>query len=57
MEELVECINNKNIPNEIPISKHPKLNTPYTVIEAVKCKMQGGILGFKLAEIELGQKC
>jgi len=49
----VVCINNKGIPSEIPISKHPKENEHYTVIEVAKLNASGGIYGYKLAEIDL----
>lgn len=40
-------------PNEIPISKWLVKGHEYTVLEAIKCNPQGGILGYKLAEIDL----
>lgn len=51
----VYCINNKNKPNEIPQSKWDLLKEgeEYTVIEVMKCNAQGGILGFKLEEINI----
>lgn len=51
----VICLNNKNRPNCIPTSKWDLLieGNPYTVIKMMKCNVQGGILGFKLAEIDL----
>lgn len=50
---LVICINDKGRPNEIPMNKWVKEGNEYTVLEAIKCNPQGGILGFKLAEIDL----
>lgn len=52
MKVIAENVSGR--PNEIPISKWLVKGTEYTVIEAVKCNPQGGLLGFKLAEIELG---
>lgn len=49
----VICIDDKNRPNEIPTSKWVKAKQKYTVIEVKKMNIQGGILGFKLAEINL----
>lgn len=51
------CINDAGRPNCIPISKWVKKNEWYTPIGTVKCNIQGGILGFKLAEIELDSSC
>ncbi len=53
----VICVNSKGIPSDIPSSKHPKEGELYTVTEAVKCLVQGGLLGYKLAEIDLGNCC
>ncbi len=52
-EMIVIAENVSNRPNEIPISKWLVKNQKYTVLEVVKCKMQGGLLGFKLEEIDL----
>lgn len=50
----VECINDKDFPNQIPLHKHPKKGNMYTVIKVVKCNVQGGLLGYELEEIQLG---
>lgn len=47
----VICINDKNRPNEVPANRWIKKDKSYTVIEASKMNVQGGILGFKLEEI------
>ncbi len=49
----VICINDKSKPAEIPNSQWIKKDEEYTVIELVKCNVQGGLLGYKLAEISL----
>jgi hypothetical protein len=49
----VECIDSSNRPNDIPISKWVVKGIEYTVIKAAKLPMQGGLLGFQLAEIDL----
>ncbi|MDP2692723.1 MAG: hypothetical protein Q8O88_03745 [bacterium] len=49
----VECIDASNRPNDIPVSKWVVKGQEYTVIKAAKLTMQGGILGFQLAEIDL----
>ncbi len=49
----VVCINDKGKPAEIPNSQWIKKDEKYTVIELVKCNAQGGLLGYKLAEISL----
>lgn len=51
----VLCLDNSNKPNEIPQSKWELLRKDewYTVIEVMKCNAQGGIFGYKLAEIDL----
>jgi len=50
----VICINDKGRPSVIPISKWIKKDEEYNVIYFLKCNVQGGIYGYKLAEIELG---
>lgn len=50
---IVVAIDVKNKPNEIPNHKWLVLNKEYTVLEAVKCNPQGGLLSYKLAEIDL----
>jgi hypothetical protein len=49
----VICINSKGRPNEVPLNKWLIQFQEYTVIEAVKCTVQGGLLGYKLDEIDL----
>lgn len=53
MVNKVICINDKNRPNIIPLSKWLKEGEIYTVLEVMKCNVQGGLLGFKLEEIDL----
>lgn len=50
---LVECIDDSVKPNDIPTSKWVKKGQEYNVIGVWKMNMQGGILGFDLAEINL----
>lgn len=49
----VICINDSHKPNDIPTSQWIVKNREYFVIEVCKMKIQGGLLGFKLAEINL----
>lgn len=49
----VLCINDKNFPNEIPISKRVRKDEIYTVIDAEILRGDGGKLGYKLEEIDL----
>lgn len=49
----VICINDANRPNEIPSNRWIKKDIIYTVIEAMKCNVQGGLLGYKLEEINI----
>lgn len=49
----VICINDKDFPNTIPITKRVKEGEWYTVTKLMKCNVQGGLLGFELAEIDL----
>ena len=51
----VVCINDSNRPDGIPTSKWVKKGVTYTVIQVMKMRMQGGMLGFKLDEINLDQ--
>jgi hypothetical protein len=55
--DKILCINDKNRPNEIPLSKWIKKGEFYTPIKLLKCNVQGGILGFILAEIDLDASC
>lgn len=47
------CLDAANKPNDIPTSQWVVKNREYTVIELVKCRVQNGLLGFRLAEINL----
>jgi len=49
----VICINNKDRPDGIPLSKWIKESEIYTVTEVTRMRMQGGKLGFKLAEVNI----
>jgi hypothetical protein len=49
----VLCINDVGRPNEIPSNRWIKKNQIYTVIECMKCNVQGGLLGYKLEEINI----
>lgn len=48
----VICINDKDRPNEIPLSKWVKTGKTYTVIHIAKMAIQGGY-GVQLQEIDL----
>ena len=47
------CVDSSNRPNDIPVSKWVVKGQEYTVVKAAKLTMQGGILGYQLAEIDL----
>lgn len=49
----VICIDDKNRPDGIPSTRWIKKGNVYTVIEVAKLPMQGGMLGFKLEEINI----
>lgn len=49
----VVCIDDSNRPDGIPTSKWIKKGVTYTVIDVKKLTIQGGILGYKLEEINL----
>ena len=49
----VICINDKARPDGIPSSKWIKESEVYTVTHVTKLMIQGGKLGFKLAEINI----
>jgi hypothetical protein len=49
----VICINDSNRPDGIPANKWPKKGQTYTVIQVDKMRIMGGVLGFKLAEINI----
>jgi hypothetical protein len=49
----VICLDDANRPNDVPSTHWVKKGQTYIVIEVAKLRMQGGRLGFKLAEINL----
>jgi hypothetical protein len=49
----VICLDDKNRPDGIPTSKWVKKGEPYTVIQVTKLDLQNGLLGFKLAELNI----
>lgn len=49
----VICINDSNRPNDIPTNKWVKKGEQYTVIDVKKLLIQGGMLGFKLEELNI----
>lgn len=49
----VICIDDRDRPETIPMSRWIKKGKEYTVIKVDKLNMQGGMLGFKLAEINI----
>lgn len=49
----VICINDKNKPDGIPTSKWLVEGSVYTVIQVTKLLIQGGMLGYKLAELNI----
>lgn len=49
----VICIDAANRPNDIPLSKWIEKGQVYTVIEVAKLVIQGGMLGFKLEELNI----
>jgi hypothetical protein len=50
---IVICINDKDRPNEIPLSKWIKKGNEYNVVKADYMNMQNKILGYQLQEIDL----
>jgi hypothetical protein len=52
-EFKVICINDKNRPDGVPTSKWVKEGEFYTVTSVTKLLIQGGKLGFKLAELNI----
>lgn len=50
---IVTCIDAANRPNDIPTSKWVIKGNDYTVIKVSKMNIQGGILGYQLAEVNL----
>lgn len=49
----VICLRDEDKPDGIPTSKWVKKGQPYTVIQVDKLRMQGGMLGFKLEELNI----
>ena len=49
----VMCVDDKNRPNDIPLSSWVKEKNIYTVIEVSVLRMQNGHVGFKLEEINI----
>ena len=49
----VKCLNNKDKPNDIPDSKWLVENETYTVTKIAKLLIQGGMVGFKLEELNI----
>jgi hypothetical protein len=49
----VVCLDDTNRPDGIPSSKWIKKGDTYTVIEVAKMRVQGGLLGFKLEEVNI----
>lgn len=50
---IVICINDSNRPNEIPASKWIKKGNEYTIIDTIKCNVQGGKRALIFEEIDL----
>lgn len=49
------CIDAKHKPESIPTSKWLEEGKTYTVTKVAKLMIQGGILGFKLAELNIDE--
>jgi hypothetical protein len=49
----VRCLDAKNKPNDIPLSKWVVEGKNYTVIKVAKLLIQGGLVGFKLQELDI----
>jgi len=49
----VICINDSHRPNEIPTSKWVVKDKIYTIDKVMRMRMQNGLLGFSLKEIDL----
>lgn len=47
------CLDDKNRPDGIPTSKWVKYGQEYTVTQVTKMLIQGGMLGFKLQELNI----
>lgn len=50
---FAKCINAKNKPNDIPNSKWLVEGQTYTVTKVAKLLIQGGMVGFKLEELNI----
>ena len=53
----VLCINDLERPNDIPNTHWVKRGQEYTVITMERMQMQGGQIGYELAEIDLLECC
>jgi len=51
----VVCINDEYKPETIPLSKWVKKGRTYHIVKIMKLKMQGGIAGVKLAELNIDE--
>lgn len=51
----VTCIDDSNKPNDIPSSRWVKKGQKYTVIKVAKMLIQGGLVGFKLEELNIDE--
>lgn len=49
------CLNAKDRPESIPTSKWLEEGQTYTVVKVAKLMIQGGMLGFKLAELNIDE--
>lgn len=49
----VLCVDDRQRPNEIPLSKWVKKGEVYTVVKVVNAMMQGGLISFQIEEIDL----
>lgn len=49
----VVCVKDEGRPNEIPTTKWVKKGDVYTVIDYIKCNIQGGKIAYILEEIDL----
>lgn len=49
----VVCVNDKNKPSDFPQSKWVKEGERYTIVEFARINRMGGVMGVRLAEIDL----
>jgi len=49
----IYCVNDKNRPNDIPLSKWIKVGQIYTIRQVDTITIQGKMLAFKLEEIDI----